>query len=171
MRIFSQNRNSLKSFPFFLIEESFETPNRTALFSQMSQEYYSLFIDQSENKPEWAKRKISFWGATASLITQLKKGADLTKLSLPAVFLNPYSALELSSYRNAIQFPVLCGYKKNGLFGFFFQSDFGSKCCWDRINKEQDPLQRFLRVVAWFLAGIKQEDVSTKYFSLVFFWA
>lgn len=50
-----------------------------------------------------------------------------------------------------------------GFLVFFFQSDFGSKCCWDRINKEQDPLQRFLRVVAWFLAGIKQEDVSTKY--------
>lgn len=69
----------------------------------------SYFKDQCEKKPEWAKRKISFFSAAASIISSFSSVSDLTKISMPAEFLNPYSTLELSGYRNSIQLPCLLG--------------------------------------------------------------
>jgi hypothetical protein len=39
---------------------------------------------------EWETRKISLFGVAKSFVSQLSVGQDLTKVSLPAIFLNPY---------------------------------------------------------------------------------
>lgn len=100
----------------------------------------SFFVESSRNKNvEWNRRKISLLGAAWSLIRQWRNGQDLTKVSMPAEFLNPYSALEISSFRNCVQFPTLV-----------------------KINKENDPIQRMLQIVVWYLSGIKQEEFEKK---------
>ena len=47
---------------------------------------------------EWKYRKISIMGAVKSFISQLSLGQELTKVSLPAEFLYPYSMLEIIGY-------------------------------------------------------------------------
>ena len=43
---------------------------------------------------EWEERKISLWGAAKAFISQLRPGQDMTKITIPALFLRPYSILE-----------------------------------------------------------------------------
>lgn len=43
---------------------------------------------------EWEERKISIWGAAKAFISQLRPGQDMTRITIPALFLRPYSILE-----------------------------------------------------------------------------
>eukprot|EP01132_Coremiostelium_polycephalum_P008616 gene8616-10606_t len=48
---------------------------------------------------EWEGREISIFGAVKSFISQLSLGQELTKVSMPSMFLMPYSILELAASR------------------------------------------------------------------------
>jgi hypothetical protein len=50
---------------------------------------------------EWLEKHISIIGAAKSFIGQLRFGQDMTKVSMPSMFLRPYSFLELIGYRAA----------------------------------------------------------------------
>jgi hypothetical protein len=56
---------------------------------------------------EWRTRKISFFGVVKSFVSQLKPGQELTKVSLPAHLLFPFSILEVCGQRELNYFEVL----------------------------------------------------------------
>lgn len=94
---------------------------------------------------DWRKRNISFFGAAKSVYSQLSYGQDLTKVSLPAVFFHPYSALELGSVRSCIYLDELI-----------------------KANHQDEPLPRFLAFIRWFLTAVsKQEPIKKPYNSIL----
>jgi hypothetical protein len=108
----------------------------------------SAYIPPSPNSPavsyseldgEWRTRKITLFGVVKSFVSQLKIGQDLTKVSLPAVLLYPFSMLETF------------GYRETGSFDQLFE-----------LNKEDRPLERLLTVVKWHLGVIQQETFHKK---------
>jgi hypothetical protein len=76
---------------------------------------------------EWEGRKISIIGA------------DLTKVSLPSVFLSPFSSLELAGYRTLQHVDLLL-----------------------KANEEFDPIKRFLHVLRYFLSITQKEKFEKK---------
>jgi len=88
---------------------------------------------------EWEDRKIPIVGVVKSFISQLKVGQDLTRVSLPSIFLRPYSILEEFGTRNLAQIQLL--YK---------------------LQTQTDPLQRMLSVVSWVISTTKAEDFNHK---------
>jgi len=94
------------------------------------------YIDQHG---DWENRKISIIGVAKSFISQLSIGQDLTKISLPAAFQYPYSALELGAHRS-LSFSHLL----------------------HQANKEEDPLKRILCTVRWFLSATQKEKFEKK---------
>jgi len=88
---------------------------------------------------EWESRKISIMGVAKSFLSQLSVGQDLTKISLPAAFQYPYSALELGAHR--------CLNYCHLLF---------------KANEEEDPLQRLLYALRWFLSCTQKEKFEKK---------
>eukprot|EP01118_Nematostelium_gracile_P019133 TRINITY_DN874_c0_g1_i1.p1 TRINITY_DN874_c0_g1~~TRINITY_DN874_c0_g1_i1.p1 ORF type:complete len:733 (+),score=187.36 TRINITY_DN874_c0_g1_i1:91-2289(+) len=88
---------------------------------------------------EWKNRKISLLGVVRSFVSQLKPGQDLTRVSLPAVLLHPYSILEVVGFRDLVSFDPLC-----------------------RMNSETDPLERFLCVLRWFFGTVQNETFHKK---------
>eukprot|EP01088_Endostelium_zonatum_P012332 TRINITY_DN26522_c0_g1_i1.p1 TRINITY_DN26522_c0_g1~~TRINITY_DN26522_c0_g1_i1.p1 ORF type:complete len:418 (+),score=93.80 TRINITY_DN26522_c0_g1_i1:100-1353(+) len=93
---------------------------------------------------EWEQRKISLFGAVRSFIGQLKVGQDMTRVSLPCVFLRPYSLLEEVASRNFSHFPILFD-----------------------APKTTDPLLRMLLVIKWLITTAKQEHYNHKPFNPV----
>lgn len=92
------------------------------------------------DKPgEWETRRISIIGVAKSFISQLSVGQDLTKISLPAVFQYPYSALELGGHRSTSYCHLLY-----------------------QANNEEDPLKRMLCAVRWFLSSTQKEKFEKK---------
>jgi len=94
------------------------------------------YIDQHG---DWENRKISIIGVAKSFISQLSIGQDLTKISLPAAFQYPYSALELGAVRCLSYCHLL-----------------------QKANKEEDPLQRLFCAVRWFLSCTQKEKFEKK---------
>jgi hypothetical protein len=88
---------------------------------------------------EWKTRKISLIGVAKSFVSQLTVGQDLTRVTLPSVFLHPYSMLEVICWRYLIQAPMLYG-----------------------INQMEDPEERFMQVLRRYLGFIRQEDFEKK---------
>jgi len=84
----------------------------------------------------WKERKISIWGTARSVITQLRAGQELTRVSLPAIFLEPYSILELASSR---------------YLGYLDQLQ--------NLSIQKDPLQRLVMIIRWFLAAYCELEV------------
>ncbi len=72
--------------------------------SQQQGQLISLVAEDGE----WKNRKITLMGVLRSFITQLKPGQDLTRVSLPAVLLYPYSMLEVFGLRELGSFDILC---------------------------------------------------------------
>ncbi len=72
----------------------------------------SSYVDKAG---EWETRKISIIGALQSFISQLTVGEEITKVSLPAVLLSPYSAIELAAYRGLSFIHVLLQYESSGI--------------------------------------------------------
>lgn len=56
---------------------------------------------------EWENRKISIMGVVKRFISQLSYGQDLTRISMPSEFLNPYSILEVIATRYLARFESL----------------------------------------------------------------
>lgn len=57
-------------------------------------------VSYSNIHGDWEVRKIPVMGAVKSFVTQLRKGQDLTRISLPSCFLRPYSILEEACTRS-----------------------------------------------------------------------
>jgi len=56
---------------------------------------------------EWENRKINILGVVKRFISQLSYGQDLTRISMPSEFLNPYSILEIAATRYLARFESL----------------------------------------------------------------
>jgi hypothetical protein len=77
--------------------------------------------------------------AHRSVVSQLRAGDDMTKVSLPAVFLSPFSALELGADRFLAFFDIL---------------NIGEQ------NKAKEAgLQRLVTVLRWYLASYAELEV------------
>jgi len=88
---------------------------------------------------DWETRKISVIGTLQSFISQLSIGDEITKVSLPAVLLAPYSATELAAFRTLGYVHLLL-----------------------RANRETDPFRRFLCVLRWYLSYTQKEKFKRK---------
>lgn len=88
---------------------------------------------------EWETRQISIMGVVKRFISQLSYGQDLTKISMPSEFLNPYSVLEFVSLRYLMRFPMLI-----------------------EANKHSEPHYRMLHVIRWFLASLVEAKMYKK---------
>jgi len=93
----------------------------------------------SDVRGEWEDRKISVVGVVKSFISQLRIGQDLTRVSLPAVYLRPYSILEEAVTRNFMHIDLLFP-----------------------IPKKEDPLDRLMGVLSWLLSLTKAENFNHK---------
>ena len=56
---------------------------------------------------EWETKEISVYGAAKAFISQISVGMDLTHVSIPAIFLLPYSILEFVCARTTSAFHIL----------------------------------------------------------------
>ena len=127
-----------------------EEEENTTTTSAKAYEYSGNTNDKGEItsyadvRGEWELRKISLFGAVKSFIGQLKVGQDMTRVSLPCVFLRPYSLLEEVASRNFSHLPILFN-----------------------VHKEQDPLIRILTVIRWLITTAKQEHYNHKPFNPV----
>lgn len=93
----------------------------------------------SDRGAEWETRKISVVGAVRSFITQLSIGQDMTRVSLPSVFLYPYSILELGGDR-ALSFAHTLM----------------------EANRETDSLKRMICIVKWFFSFTQKDRMEKK---------
>lgn len=93
---------------------------------------------------EWEQRKPSLLGAVKSFVSQLQKGQDLTRVSLPCVFLRPYSLLEEVAARQLSHIDILFS-----------------------VLEQEDPLMRFLGVARWLISTARQEEYRHKPFNPV----
>jgi len=85
------------------------------------------------------EKTITFRCSKIFFIGQLKSGQDLTRVSLPCVFLRPYSLLEEVAARNISHFDILF-----------------------KVEQEKDPLMRMLGVCRWLVSTAKQEEYRHK---------
>lgn len=86
------------------------TMNDLDSFSSLEETFqYKSYVDEVG---EWSTRKISLFGVVRSVVSQLKPGQDMTKVSLPCAFLEPYSILELAALRLGGHFSILSEYVK-----------------------------------------------------------
>jgi len=94
---------------------------------------------------DWRKRSPTVRDALGSVVTQLTKNPDVTKFSLPAAFLYPYTVLELGAFR-------------------------ALRCChvlYDAASMT-DPVDRIMQVTKWFLTSVEtMEDFNKKPFNPV----
>lgn len=88
---------------------------------------------------EWEQRKISLWGAARAFITQLRVGQDMTKMSIPAIFLRPYSILEEIATRSMAKVHLLFD-----------------------VPRRKDPMDRLMGVVAWLICSGQAENFNHK---------
>jgi len=89
-------------------------------------------VDEKDNT--WRYRKISILGAAKGIVSQLNHGQDLTHISMPAVFLYPYSILELG------------GIKLLNRINYLYE-----------VNTIKDPLERMKWICKWFISIFEQE--------------
>jgi len=83
---------------------------------------------------EWRNKRVTIMGVVQGFVSQLKIGQDLTRVSLPALFLYPFSMLEVLGQREVSAYDVLC-----------------------TINTKKTPLERMIAVVTWLLETLPQE--------------
>eukprot|EP01099_Mayorella_cantabrigiensis_P005026 TRINITY_DN3909_c0_g2_i1.p1 TRINITY_DN3909_c0_g2~~TRINITY_DN3909_c0_g2_i1.p1 ORF type:complete len:669 (-),score=177.71 TRINITY_DN3909_c0_g2_i1:125-2131(-) len=88
----------------------------------------------NETNNDWRYRKITLFGAARGIVSQLNHGQDLTHISMPAVFLYPFSILELGALRlmNKIHYVY-------------------------DLNQVADPFERMKGVSRWFVSLFEQE--------------
>ncbi|GAM27260.1 hypothetical protein SAMD00019534_104350, partial [Acytostelium subglobosum LB1] len=88
---------------------------------------------------EWENREISIMGAVKSFISQLSLGQELTKVSMPSIFLMPYSVLEIAASRYLKYIHLLS----------------------DAIH-EPYPIRRMAVLVQYFLATLRDGNFTKK---------
>jgi len=86
---------------------------------------------------DWEVKEISVYGAAKAFIRQLSVGMDLTHVSIPAIFLLPYSILEFVAVRMTSAFHLLLD-----------------------LPKEKDPRKRLEGVLQYALGSSKPEDLT-----------
>merc|ERR1712137_657787 len=86
---------------------------------------------------DWEVKEISVYGAAKAFIRQLSVGMDLTHVSIPAIFLLPYSILEFVAVRMTHAFHLLLD-----------------------MPKEKDPRKRLEGVLKYGLGSTKAEDLT-----------
>jgi len=88
---------------------------------------------------EWETRKISIMGVVKRFISQLSYGQELTRISMPSEFLNPYSILEVAAVRYLARFDSLI-----------------------TANAQSSPAYRMLHVVHFFLSSLYRAKLYKK---------
>jgi len=89
-------------------------------------------VNDTDN--DWRLRKITLFGAARGIVSQLNHGQDLTHISMPAVFLYPYSILELGALRLLNKIHLIY-----------------------ELNEITDPLERMKGICRWFVCLFEQE--------------
>eukprot|EP01122_Echinamoeba_exundans_P010269 TRINITY_DN3807_c0_g2_i1.p1 TRINITY_DN3807_c0_g2~~TRINITY_DN3807_c0_g2_i1.p1 ORF type:complete len:910 (-),score=217.61 TRINITY_DN3807_c0_g2_i1:623-3352(-) len=105
---------------------------------------FDLYQSLAAGTGEWKTRKINLFQVLKGFVSQLKLGQDLTKVSLPAELCHPYTMLEIIALRQIITYRHL------------FEA-----------NNATNDLDRFMRVLRWFLGTIQQESFEKKPFNPV----
>merc|ERR1711879_996036 len=88
---------------------------------------------------EWEERKISLWGAAKAFISQLRPGQDMTKITIPSLFLRPYSILEEVASRMVGNVDEI-----------------------QHIASQEDPADRLKTVATWLLTSARKESFNHK---------
>jgi len=88
---------------------------------------------------EWETRKISIMGVVKRFISQLSYGQELTRISMPSEFLNPYSILEVCAVRYLARFDSLL-----------------------TANAQSSPAYRMLHVIHFFLSALYRVKLYKK---------
>lgn len=88
---------------------------------------------------EWETRKISIMGVVKRFISQLSYGQELTRISMPSEFLNPYSILEVAAVRYLARFDSLL-----------------------TANEQSSPAYRMLHVIHFFLSSLYRAKLYKK---------
>ena len=96
-------------------------------------------ISYSNIHGEWEKRKISLWGAAKAFISQLRPGQDMTRVTIPSLFLRPYSILEEISARMVGNIDKL-----------------------QPISDMKDPADRLRVIATWLLTSARSESFNHK---------
>lgn len=86
---------------------------------------------------DWEVKEISVYGAAKSFIKQLGVGMDLTHVSIPAIFLLPYSILEFTAVRMSASFHLLL-----------------------QVPQEKDPKKRLEGVLKYAFGSLREEDLA-----------
>jgi hypothetical protein len=94
---------------------------------------------------EWRSREINIMSLVRGFISQISPGQDITKISLPSELCHPFSMLELISHRQLLLFHILF-----------------------ELKQYNDPLERLMVVVKWFLGLIRSETMEKKPFNPVY---
>merc|ERR1719282_792235 len=90
---------------------------------------------------DWENRTISLWGAATAFISQLSIGQEMTRISIPAAFLRPNSALEEIGSRMLGDLNLILG-----------------------VEKEPSAEERMRRIAAWVISTAKTQNFSHKPF-------
>jgi len=88
---------------------------------------------------EWENRKISIMGVVGRFISQLSYDQDLTRISMPSEFLNPYSILEVAATRYLARFESLT-----------------------KANTQTSPAYRMLHICHFFLSTLYRMKLYKK---------
>merc|ERR1712137_664168 len=93
---------------------------------------------------DWENRSISLWGVAAAFISQLRIGQEMTKISIPAAFLRPNSALEEIGSRMLGDLHMIVG-----------------------IEQEPSAEERMRRIAAWVVSTARTQNFNHKPFNPV----
>jgi len=96
----------------------------------------------NEQDAEWRTREINMVQLVRSFLSQIYPGQDISKISLPSVLCHPFSMLEIISHRELLLFHVLF-----------------------ELDNIQDPLERLLVVLKWYLSITRTETLEKKPFN------
>ncbi|EGC29631.1 hypothetical protein DICPUDRAFT_42591, partial [Dictyostelium purpureum] len=96
-------------------------------------------VSYSDIHGEWESREISIFGVVKSFISNLSIGQELTKVSMPSIFLMPYSILELAASRHLKYIHLLIS-----------------------AQHEEDPLKRMAIVIQYFFSCVRDGNFQKK---------
>ncbi|KAN0014392.1 hypothetical protein ACTFIV_003340 [Dictyostelium citrinum] len=96
-------------------------------------------VSYADQHGEWETREISIFGVVKSFISQLSIGQELTKVSMPSIFLMPYSILELAASRHLKYIHLLIS-----------------------AQHEEDPLKRMAIIIQYFFSCVRDGNFQKK---------
>lgn len=96
------NKQNILAESFFIIREQFVVLGQLIMAEEGKTVSFANIHGQ-----DWEVKEISVYGAAKAFIRQLSVGMDLTHVSIPAIFLLPYSILEFIAVRMTHAFHLL----------------------------------------------------------------